>query len=176
MKRRFFYLADDLDIAERVKEILNRKGVKKWNFHVLSKDGVGVYKHHLHSANVLQTTDLWRQGERGAIIGFLLGIAAALFIIGALGFFRNYMLVAAVVIVGMVTLHGAWIGGMAGVGKENHKIQRFHNDIENGRILLIIDITDADRQAIERELEALRITPCGGDRVLVMPFDTAQKT
>jgi hypothetical protein len=176
MKHRYFYLADNLDVVDRVKDILNRKGVKKWNFHVLSKDGAGVYKHHLHSANVLQTTDLWRHGERGAIIGFLLGVASALFIIGVMGFFRNYMLIASIVIIGMVTLHGAWIGGMAGVGKENYRIRRFHNDIESGRILLIIDINEADRRAIDNELEALPIRSCGGDRVLVMPFDAVQKT
>ncbi len=176
MKRRLFYIADSLDIVDRVTEILRRKGVKKWNFHVLSKDNAGIYRHHLHSANVLQTRDFWRQGERGAIIGFLLGIAAALFIIGVLGFFRDYMLVASVVIIALVTMHGAWIGGIAGIGKENYKIKRFHNDIESGRILLIIDLADSDLPSIQQALEALPVQACGTDRALTLPFDTAPES
>ena len=175
MKHRLFYIADNLDVVDRVTEILTQKGIKKWNFHVFSKDNVGVYKHHLHSANVLQTRDFWRQGERGAIIGFLHGIAAALFIIGVMGFFRNYMLVASIVIIAMVTMHGAWIGGMAGIGKENYKIQRFHDDIESGRILLLIDLADSDRKSVQQALEALPLQACGADRAITLPFDAAQE-
>lgn len=175
MKQRLFYIADNLDVADRVRDIVSRKGLKKWNFHVLSKDDAGVFKHHLHSANVLQTRDLWRQGERGALIGFLLGVAAALFIIGVLGFFREYTVAASVVIVMLVTMHGAWVGGMAGMGIENYKIQRFHGEVENGRVLLILDLSESDRKAVQSEIEALPIRLCGENSTLTLPFDAPQK-
>lgn len=174
MKSRLFYFAENLDVADRVREILDRIGLKKWNFHVLCKDDAGIFKHQLHSANVLQTRDLWRQGERGAVIGFFFGLAAALLIIGVLGFFRDHYLIASAVIILTVTMHGAWIGGIVGMSSENYQIRRFHKDIENGRILLILDVSDNDRKSIQPMLEALPLQACGKERIVTLPFDSVK--
>jgi hypothetical protein len=41
-------------------------------------------------------------------------------------------------IVGVATLFGAWEGGLIGVAAENHKIARFHDEIEAGNYLVLI--------------------------------------
>lgn len=172
MKRRLYYIADNLDTVDRAADLLQRQGIKGWNFHVLSKDEAGLYRHHLHSATPLLTRDVWRLGERGALIGLVLGIGLSLLVVGAFGFFQNRFLIAALVITVLGTLHGAWVGGMAGLANENFKIKRFHNDIETGRFLLMIDVSGSARQSIAQALENLPLQSRGEDRVAVLPFDT----
>jgi hypothetical protein len=41
-------------------------------------------------------------------------------------------------IVAVATLFGAWEGGLVGVAKENKKLQRFHDDLEAGKYLILI--------------------------------------
>lgn len=170
MKRRLYYIADNLDTVDRAADLLQRQGITGWNFHVLSKDAVGLYRHQLHSATPLHTQDVLRFGERGALIGLVLGIAVSLLVIGGFGFFQNRFLIAALVITVLVTMHGAWAGGLAGLASENHKIKPFHNDIEAGRFLLMIDVGSAARDHIKRALTTLPLDPRGDDSVAVLPF------
>jgi len=171
MKRRLYYLADHLDTADRVAAILARQGLSEWRLHVLSRDEAGVYKHHLHDASPLLTRDIWRQGGRGALLGFVMGIIATALIIGVFGFFRNHIAVASIVIIGLVTMHGAWIGGLTGINHENYKIRRFHDDIERGRVLLMLDLATAERDRVQRELRQLPLQACGDDDIVVLPFE-----
>lgn len=170
MKRRLYYLANDFDSVDRIAELLHKQGLSDWNFHVFSKDDVGLYKHHLHSATPWHTRDIWRQGERGALIGFVLGAIAASVIVGGLGFFQNHFALATVIILALVTMNGAWIGGLVGIGTENYKIKRFHSDIDSGRILLMIDAAAKERDNIQRLLRSFPLQACGDDSVVALPF------
>lgn len=175
MKRRLYYIADNLDTVDKVADLLQRQGITGWNFHVISKDAAGLYRHHLHSATPLHTQDVWRFGERGALIGLVLGLLVSLLIIGALGYFENQFFAAAVVITALVTMHGAWAGGMAGLATENHKIKRFHNDIEAGRFLLMIDVKNSARERIQHALEQFPLQAGGDDTVAALPFSLARR-
>ncbi|HEY3698548.1 MAG TPA: YrzE family protein [Spongiibacteraceae bacterium] len=170
MRRRLYYLADNIEMVDRVANLLHRQGIEGWNFHVLSKDDVGLYKHHLHSATPLHSQDILRAGERGALIGLLAGLVISLIVIGVFGFFQNQFIIAALVITLLVTMHGAWAGGMAGLMNENYKIKRFHGDIEAGRFLLMIDVTNNSREKVKRALDSLPIVPQGDDSIVVLPF------
>lgn len=170
MKRRLYYLADNFNTVDRVAQVLQRQGLSQWNFHVVSKDDVGLYKHQLHSATPLHTRDVWRQGEWGGLIGFVMGIIVTAVIIGGLGFFRNHIVEASIVIIALVAMHGAWIGAMTGLGNENYKIKRFHDDIESGRILVMIDVAAKERGRIRQALEQLPLQARGDDSILALPF------
>ena len=174
MKRRLYYLADNLETVDQVANLLQRQGVTGWNFHVLSKDEVGLYKHHLHSATPLHSQDILRLGERGALISFVLGILISAVAIGIFEFLQNRLLIAAVVITALVTMHGAWIGGMTGLATENYKIKRFHNDIDAGKFLLMIDVNSAAHPQIKQLLDRLPITTQGDDPIAVLPFSVSR--
>jgi len=38
----------------------------------------------------------------------------------------------------VATMFGAWEGGLIGIGAENKKLERFHDDLEAGRYLILI--------------------------------------
>lgn len=170
MRRRLYYLADNIETVDRAANLLQRQGIDGWNFHVLSKDDVGLYKHHLHSATPLHSQDVLRSGERGALTGFIAGLIISLIVIGVFGFFQNRFIIAALVITLLVTMHGAWAGGMAGLASENYKIRRFHGDIEAGRFLLMIDVANNSREKVRCALDSLPMAAQGDDSVVVFPF------
>ena len=170
MKRRLYYLADNIETVDQVANLLQRQGVTGWNFHVLSRDEAGLYKHHLHSATPLHSRDVLRFGERGALFGLIAGIVISLVAISMFEYLQSRMLIGGIVITALVTLHGAWIGGMAGLATENHKIKRFHRDIDNGKFLLMIDVDSAAHPEIKRALNSLPVAQAGDDNIAQMPF------
>jgi hypothetical protein len=152
--KRLYYLTESIDSAEEISNDLHQAGITDWNFHVLSKDEAGLYKRHLHSANYLQKLDIVRNGERGAMIGFAVAILVTWYVVSAepFGSQLNGMVYAA--IFGFITLFGAWMGGLVGLSRENQKIAEYHDEIESGKFLIMVDVKaeeeDKVREAMAR--------------------------
>ena len=133
-----YYLAPSLVSTHQISDDLKEVGISAWNVHVVSKDPAGLKKERIHSANWLETHDLLRDGFIGANLGFIFGVLAA----GAMMLFKpfgpNVPGIAYVFLIGVLTLFGAWVGGLTGMDSENQKIRRFHDDIEDGKFLILI--------------------------------------
>ena len=74
-------------------------------------------------------------------------------------------------------MFGAWEGGLIGIGLENRKLARFHDDIEAGRFLVLIYALKEQEPAVrhmmrERHPEAVL---AGVDRHFVNPFSTPKR-
>jgi len=134
--KRIYYLLDDIGDADSISTMLHKSGIADWQFHVLAKDEDGLYKHHLHRANFLQKKDLVHSGQRGVLVGGVAGLYLSLFIVpwslSSTPLFASILI--ALVTVGVVS------GGILGSFHENHKIARFHDDIEQGQLLIMLDI------------------------------------
>lgn len=135
-----YYLAPTLSTTEEVSGDLHQVGVKDFYLHVVSKDESGLKQHHLHSSNYLETLDIVRDGFIGAALGLLAGLIG----IGLLMYFQpfgptvqvpSYVYV---ILVGVATLFGAWVGGLTGIDSENNKLKRFHNEIAAGKYLILV--------------------------------------
>ncbi len=144
--KRLYYLTPTITSAEAISEDLHDEGVTDWNFHILSKDEAGLYSHHLHSANLLQRTDIVRYMERGLIVGLLMGACFAI----PLYFLEEFTFGAWMAISVFCLLFGVWCGGIGGITRDNYKIERFHEDIESGKYLLMIDVHKHDEDVIKR--------------------------
>lgn len=168
--KRLYYLADHLDTVDAVAGALRRFGISNWHFHVLSRDDAGLYQHHLHSATPLHQRDVIRTGERGALLGFAVGLVAALLVLALLELSPVHNLVVLAVAVVLPTLFGAWAGGLVGLSLENHKIARFHRDIEAGRYLLMIDVGGAHRERVQQMMRSFAVETGGEDSTLIAPF------
>ena len=168
--KRLYYLSDSLDTVDEVATALHRAGINDWNFHVLSKDDAGLYTHHLHSATPLHRRDVIRTGERGALLGFGVGLMAAIFSVLLFELSPVHSMVVFAIAIALPTLFGAWAGGLVGLSLENHKIARFHRDIEAGRALLMIDVDRAHYRRIQLLMKVFAVQPGGEDSTLVAPF------
>jgi len=135
-----YYLAPTISTTEEVSDDLHAVGVKDFYLHVVCKDESGLKQHHLHSSNYLETLDVIRDGFIGAAAGFFAGLIG----IGLLMYFQpfgptvqvpSYVYV---ILVGVATLFGAWVGGLTGIDSENNKLKRFHNEIAAGKYLILV--------------------------------------
>jgi len=138
--KRMYYLTDTIDSTEQIARDLHDAGISDWNFHVLSKDEAGLHKRHIHAANYIQKLDIVRNLERGALVGLLCGLVGMFYLNSAQPFGPNPSAMAYFTVLLTLTLFGAWTGGMAGLGVENQKIARYHDALEAGKYLLLIDV------------------------------------
>lgn len=140
--KRLFYLVDSIDSVESISDDLHKEGVTNWRFHIVSKDEAGLYTHRLHSASVLDRTDLARFVERGLMIGglFALTFVLPLALWGGLDWPASAFVAMSVFMV----LAGGWLGGFGGIGTENYRIRRYHKDIEAGKYLVMVDAPKAN--------------------------------
>ena len=165
---RLYYLADDLPTTRAISDALHEEGIRDWNFHVVAKDEDGLYRHHIHSATPIQQLDIVHTGERYALIGIGVGLlgGGALYLTAGL---PSYVVFLATVVAGMF---GAWLGGMVGLSRENYKLEPFHEEIEAGRYLIMVDVK-SDNKAKVREIMNMgfpRVRYCGRDTTFINPF------
>jgi hypothetical protein len=171
-----YYLAPSLVSTRQVSDDLHAAGVKDFFLHVVTKDESGLKQEHIHSSNYLETRDLVRDGLLGAAYGAIGGLIGA----GLLKYFEPFgpdvPLVVYVIVVVVVTMFGAWVGGLTGIASENRKLLKFHDDIEAGKYLILIYARNRQGQAVktmmnERHPEAALVAV---DRHFINPFRAAE--
>jgi len=133
-----YYLAPTLVTTRQVSDDLHAAGVKDFFLHVVSKDESGLKQEDIHSSNYLETRDLIRDGLLGAAYGAVGGLIAA----GMFKLFEPFgpdvPSIVYLIIFVVVTMFGAWVGGLTGIASENRKLVKFHNEIESGKYLILI--------------------------------------
>lgn len=173
--RREYFLAASLDDVGRVSTVLHQQlAVNDRDFHVLSLDDAGLEHHHLHAASAIQRTDLVRCAELGALGGIVVGLS--LFSIAAFGMAImdipfSTRLFTATAVTGFPVLLGVMLGTLIGVMKENYKITRFHDELETGQHLLIVDAKQDKMDSIRQALALYPVIDAGEDSSLIFPFD-----
>ncbi len=179
--RRLYYVADNVDDAEAVTAALQTEGVSHWHLHVLAKDAAGLYTHKIHSANPIHQLDFVRTGARYALAGLLSGCLLAVVLYGLSSWEVINLPTSPMVFVvlGLVGLcFGAWEGGLVGLTRENYKIERFHQEIEAGKYLIMVDV-NKDQRPVVKELmnfEFPRIPYRGGDTTRIHIFGKPKVT
>ena len=174
--RRLYYIVDDLDTASRISEQLHDEGITDWNFHVLAKDDQGLYRHNLHSALPLHRHDSVRLGERCGLIGAAGGLITGLGLYGLqiAPWFDRFWVVLLALLGGLV---GTLYGCIAGSKRDNYKIAAFHDDIEAGRLLIMVDVRPANK-ALVRQIMNLSFSEAeykGNDSTIISPFKPAHR-
>ncbi|MEY4641672.1 MAG: hypothetical protein RLZZ227_1666 [Pseudomonadota bacterium] len=134
----YYYLSPTLAETQRVSDDLHQSGVDDWFVHIISKNEAGLQRQRLHSGNYLETMDFLREGLLGAACGLVIGLIGA----GLLAYFEPFgpdlPVIAYVAVVAVLTLHGAWQGGLLGISSENKKLSHFHDEIEAGKYLILV--------------------------------------
>ncbi len=175
--RRLYYIADNLPITRAISEALHEEGITDWNFHVVAKDETGLYRHHIHSATPIHQLDIIHSGERWALCGAAIGLALGLvvYISNVLPFATTALTVFLFALVG--GLFGAWQGGVIGLSRENYKLEPYHNEIEAGRYLIMVDVHPDSRGRVREILNMgfPEVRFCGRDTTVINPFSRPKR-
>ena len=134
--RRLYFLLPNLDVTHKVVDELLLARIEERHIHVIAKEGTPLKD--LPEASLIQKSDFVPAVERGVAMGGATGIAAGLVAIALPG----------VVIAGGALLAmglagagmGAWLGGMIGMDVENTHIKQFEKSIQEGHILVLVDV------------------------------------
>lgn len=157
--KRLFFIADEIAMVDPIAEAIYNAGISAWNFHVMSKEQGGMYCHRSKSTSPLDRISVMRGSTIGALCGFLLGLSAAITAVLMLPLSLLQTLALFATATFTPTLIGSWLGAMMGRVLQDRKIARFYNLIEQGRVLLIIDVDRAHQDEVERLLQSFPIRP-----------------
>jgi len=137
--RRHYYISNDLDDLESIEKELENRGVTTPQIHVLSRDDLGVQKHHLHEVPSMMKKDVVHSTSIAALFGFLcavlvLSVAQFSGVTETVGWIPFIFL--AVVVMGFVT----WEGGMWGIQEPNIHFKRFQKALDAGKHVLYVEV------------------------------------
>jgi hypothetical protein len=154
MRRRIYWLLPDLASARRTMDDLLLARISEPHIHFVAREGEVLTG--LHPANLLQTSDVVRSAQAGLVIGgaagAVLGVIVALFF-PLFGDSPEWGMVAVLAIVGAG--FGAWSSSLIGISTPNHRLKRFESAIEQGQILLMVDVPRSRVDDIESRLQTL---------------------
>lgn len=141
MKLRMYVTLPDLQSAKRLADDLLLARVDDRHMHFLARRGTDLGE--LHQASYLQKTDAVHGAFTGMVIGGVLGALVGLGVVyfppGVASVPLGAVLIGALVGAGL----GAWISSMVGLQVPNSRLKAFERELEQGRILLMLDVPAA---------------------------------
>lgn len=147
--RRIYFLLPDADTARAIVDELLLKRIEWRHIHVVANDRVPL--ENLPEASIAQSSDLLpalaRGTAAGGVTGALAGLAAIAFPPASLTIAGGAVVAFAIAGAGF----GAWVGTMIGVSVPNTRLKHFEDAVDNGELLMMIDV---HRDRVE-EIEAL---------------------
>lgn len=145
--RRLYFLVPSVDSAKKIVDELLLARIEERHLHVIAKEGTSM--EDLPEATLTQKSDVVPALERGIAIGgatgILAGIVAVTFPPAGLVLGGGAMLAIGLAGAGF----GAVMSTMIGVSAPNSRIKQFQEAIENGELLMMVDVPKARVDEIE---------------------------
>ena len=152
MRRRIYWLMPDLASARRTMHDLAQARVATAHIHFAGPPDMDM--RGLHAANVWQTSDLVHAAETGLVLGAAVGCVAGLataLLFPVVGTAPQWEITVPLTLMGGVV--GAWSSSMVGISIPSPRLQRFQSAIEQGQILLMVDLPPPRVREIETLLQ-----------------------
>ena len=138
MRRRLYFVLPNVQSARGMRDEMLLARVEIRHIHFLARRGE--LPPDLPEANLLQKTDFVHGAQLGLGVGGLAGIIAGLLIVafppGGVALQLATVLIAA--LAGAV--FGAWVSSMAASAVPNSRLKRFEKDIEQGQVLMMVNV------------------------------------
>lgn len=153
MRRRIYWLLPDVASARRTMDDMLLARIDEAHMHFVARADIDLSG--LHAANTLQTSDVVRAAQMGGILGAALGAGAGallawIFPAGEAAPPRELTILLAVV----GAVFGIWASSMVGISTPSRRLRRFEGAIEQGQILLMVDVPRGRVEEIELRLQA----------------------
>ena len=154
MRKRIYWLLPDVVSARRTMDDMLLARIDERHMHFVGREDIKLSG--LRAANILQTSDVVRAAQVGALIGAVLGSAAGIVVAWYLPVAGEPPQGVWVVVLAMVGLvFGTWVSSMIGVSTPSQRLKRFERAIQQGQILLMVDVPQGRVEDIESRLQTL---------------------
>ncbi|MBL4795487.1 MAG: hypothetical protein JKY24_08320 [Pseudomonadales bacterium] len=146
---RMYFLTNSIESADAIEKDLVFRGVNLNHIHIISHHDAEEKIHNVHSGSYFMRRDIVHSGERGLIIGLIVGLIAGslLAAIAPFAVGLELTLIASTTI--LSSLFGVWVGCMIGLSTENYKIAQFHDQLEAGQYLMVVDVKSSEKEGVE---------------------------
>lgn len=138
MNRRLYFMLPSLASAEKTADDLLLARIDDKRMHFVARPGTHLGK--LHEAGYSIRNDLLRGTEVGLVSGGLFGlfVGIVLYATQPVGIALQPVIILAMAL--LFALFGAWSSSMIGIALPNSQLSQFEDEIEEGKILLIVDV------------------------------------
>ncbi len=138
MRLRMYVTVPDLPSARQLANDLLLARIEDRHMHFLARRGTDLGE--LHEASYLQKTDTVHGAFVGLVVGGLMGVLVGLLLVsfppGGISIQLVAVLIAAIVGAAL----GTWAASMVGLQVPNSRLKGFDKDLEQGKILLMLDV------------------------------------
>ncbi|WP_432745886.1 DUF1269 domain-containing protein [Methylobacter sp. G7] len=134
--RRIYFLVPTIEITHKIVEELQAKGIEDRHIHILAARDTSL--EGLPEAGVTIKTDFLPAVERGLALGGSTGLLAGLVGLRFAGFAIAGGPLLGIIMAGATI--GSLMGGLAGMNSGNSRLRQFEQAIEQGEILVLVDI------------------------------------
>lgn len=147
MRRRLYFLLPDVNTSRQTVNELLLARIDISHIHVMARSGTSMTD--LPEASIMQKSDLVYGFERGMLIGGFTGIIAGIVasLLPSIGLGGGGLILATALAGAAI---GAWASGMIGSDVINSRVKPFEKAMENGQILLMVDVPRNDVEAINQ--------------------------
>ena len=153
MRHRLYFMLPDVPSARALLDALLLARIEEKYMHFYAKEGTLLPD--MPEASFVQKTDLVHGLETGMLIGGGAGLLAGVLLVLFPPDGINLQMIAILAAALGGALFGGWASGMVAAAIPNSRLKPFQADIENGKVLLIIDVPLQRVREIE-ELVAAR--------------------
>ena len=138
MKLRMYVTLPDLASAKRLADDLLLARIEDRHMHFLARRGTALG--NLREASYMMKTDTLHGAFTGMVIGGVLGVVVGLLLVNFPITGAPLQLVAVLIAALVGAVLGTWIAGMVGLQVPNSRLKPFEHEIEEGKILLLLDV------------------------------------
>jgi len=138
--RRLYFLVPMIEDTKRIVDELLLARVEERHIHIVAKDHHALEEAHLPEAGLFEESDFVPALERGLTVGgatgLIAGVTAVTFPPAGLVLGGGAILATSLLGAGL----GAWVATMIGVSVPNTQLKRFQEAIDQGQLLMLIDV------------------------------------
>ncbi len=138
MRLRMYVMLPDLASAHKVANDLLLARVEDKHMHFLARRGTDLGE--LHEASYLQKTDAVHGAFTGLVIGGVVGVLVGLLLVYFPPGGASVQLVAILIAAVVGAFLGIWVASMVGLQVPNSRLRGFEHDLQEGKILLMLDV------------------------------------
>lgn len=167
MRKRLYYLLPDVPSTREIVNELLIARIDEHHIHVMARDTEAI--DDLPKATLMQSSDIVHSIESGLVIGGLTGLVVSL--IATLSLDLGSMVGVVILSCTLLgSLLGIWTSSMVGSNLRNSRLKDFEQAIEDGKVLLMVDVPQSRVSDIRGKIEAHKQAHKEGEEPTIPAF------